>query len=136
MKKKKKKLYYTVVTDNQMVDVALCHHCEQYLMVKTTNNRTRDYWPAMVYVFLSCKTSGNLKSVPFRLKWRLIPATWRRWWSDVLADRIEDVEEDPMFQDVTSVLLEMEEVFRELRWVDLAKCVDKHFAFPEVLCVP
>lgn len=136
VKRKCRKMYYRV--EGSSPNVLLCSCCKSYLM-DGQGNRPADYWPAMVYSFLSHVNSGNIKSVSFEAKWRLIPSPWKRWWNNAFPDNMQvDYQEDggnSLFRDLTEELLDMERVMDRLRWMELAQFMDKHLAFPEVRAV-
>lgn len=86
----------------------------------------------MIYVFLTHQKVSSAEGVSFEAKWNLLPASWKRWWHDEFLDRIPRYEDEALFNDVTKELAEVEEAIANLEWMDLALCMDKHFAYPEV----
>ena len=109
--------------------VRLCGLCDHYLLEKS--NDPCDYWPAMVFKFLSHVNSAGVAEVSFQEKWKVVPETWRHWWSfefrDIMVDSIDSV-----FVDLTKELEETEKAITRLLWRQLAETMDKHFAYPEV----
>lgn len=130
VERKWKKIYYNV--ESGLGTVALCSCCDRYLMSGEKRNDPVDYWPAMLYTFLSHENQSNVASVPFAVRWKIVPEGWRRWWKDAFWERIVHDERAPLFRDVTEELLKQEEVLDNLKWMELAEWMDKHFAFPEV----
>lgn len=114
------------------VNVYLCSCCVRHLLENSGNTYdANDYWPAMIYKFLSHKNSEYVEKLSFHHKWSLIPATWRHWWETEFQDSIIDAP-NPVFVDVSQELQEVTEAINELKWNHLARCMDKHFAYPEV----
>ena len=62
VKKKHGKKYFCVDRDSMIV--GLCSSCEEYLLGNKRVPQVSDYWPAMVYKFLSHQSASNLKPVP------------------------------------------------------------------------
>lgn len=129
VRRKHAKLYFAVVS--RSASIGLCKECDCYLM-KRGKNEAVHYWPAMIYVFLTHDTASKGREIAFETKWNLLPTTWRRWWSDEFSDRMLDHESEPLFADKTEELQNVEEAISNLKWMDLALCMDKHFAYPEV----
>ena len=68
-------------------------------------------------------------------KWRLIPVQWRQWWLTHFQQELSlhgDEEQDCLFHDVTEESIALNEAIAELKWVNLAKAMDRHMAYPEV----
>lgn len=114
--------------------VRLCKCCSEFLT--NERNESRNYWPSMIYEFLSMRVDldENMVTLSFRDKWRLIPCSWRSWWEGVFTTELASINGsiEPAFRDVTTEKRILEEAIEKLTWVDLAKAIDRHLAFPEV----
>lgn len=110
----------------------LCGCCDRHLL--ENSNDASDYWPAMIYKFLVHKNSKHSAKVSFHQKWKLIPTKWRHWWENEFRHYgIEGI--GAIFVDVSEELKEVNEAIEKLEWVPLAKCMDRHFAYPEVSAI-
>lgn len=129
---KNKRCYFAVDTNNGCSSMHLCGCCDRYLL--EGSNDATDYWPAMIYCFLSHKSLPDTVDLSFVTKWSYIPLSWRRWWLPAFQNDIQDHVVEPMFDDVSADLSEAEEAIRGLKWKKLALYMDRHLAYPEVQC--
>jgi len=114
-------------------NVRLCECC--YAFLTTSQNRSRDYWPTMIFLFLSLQDVPAMVNLSFREKWKMIPVVWRQWWEVTFSEEIAALNDDDMesaFIDVTEQKVHLEEVIGELKWRTLGLAMDRHFAYPEV----
>ena len=107
----------------------LCSSCDHYIIEKSKS--ASDYWPAMVYMFLKHENSPNVLSVSFEERWKVIPQTWRAWWEQEFANKL-DGQEECLFVDRTIELEQLEAALSDNNWLPLARQIDQHVAYPEV----
>ena len=127
--RRKNQVKYYNIKERRHEAVMICSHCNRYLF--EVKKRPGDYWPALVYCFLTCKSGPDILDVPFRDRWKLLPREWRIWWEYEFIDIIGE-ETECLFRDVTKQLARAEVVLEELKWKDLSKFMDEHLAYPEV----
>ena len=128
--------YYNITSNAPLVYI--CSSCRRYFFEDGREKACVDYWPAMVYKFLVQENSSIAINVSFDVKWNLVPVKWRRWWREEFAHMLmdeEDGEEVALFVDVTEDYSMALEAIEENKWKSLSKCLDKHFAYPEVRMV-
>lgn len=130
VKRKHAKVYYSVESTSDLV--RLCCYCGRYLMENKKRNLPGEYWPAMIYVFLSHENSSDAMLTPFKMRWDLLPPKWKNWWYDEFSAHMCASSESSVFTDVTAEAARLEEAINNLEWMELAVCMDRHFAYPEV----
>ena len=132
-KHKQSKTYWNIGKLPRHQDtVVLCSCCYRYIL--EGSNDGNDYWPSMIYSFLSYTSSSDSIEVPFRHRWKMVPDSWRHWWTDEFHDRGIDAI-DAVFVDMTKELRALEDAISKLKWVGLEDAMDKHFAIPEVCSI-
>lgn len=139
LKRKRGKKYCQLpVIDGPATVISLCANCERYLL-STGKPHPKEYWPSMVWAFLSHGSKFDcLQSTSLSDRWSLIPAKWREWWLSsaiVLHESpISMHNPPPLFSDMTLEANAFQQTILELRWMELAKQMDSHLAYPEVRC--
>lgn len=111
----------------------LCGCCDRYIIEQSKN--ASDYWPPMVYIFLTHKNAPNVLKVPFKERWKAVPQNWRPWWQFEFRQQIDQQgsrHDECLFVDVTQELEDFNSALSELKWLRLAREMDKHLAYSEV----
>lgn len=130
--KQKTQMIYNCIPRGS-TSVFLCSHCNNFLLSRSKQKpRYCDYWPAMIYAFLSSTPNANLVAPNLNERWKCLPETWRKWWRHVFVEQL--MEEDPLFIDLSTELEELKNGIKQLEWINLARLLDEHLAYPEVRC--
>jgi hypothetical protein len=123
-----RKTYFSVSLRH--VQVALCSQCEIYL----TTGSTKGYWPAMIWCFLSAKSSV-FTTPSLRERWKYIPLVWRGWWINAVENAgITMLDPPPEVVDVTIQKNDLNSALCSLQWKNIAPAMDKYLMVPTVRC--
>ena len=125
--------YYNIDSNDE--HVRICSSCYCYFFENGCDKNCKDYWPAMVYKFLVHENADIGIKVSFEAKWSLLPVKWRRFWREEFSHMQmdgEDGEEVGAFVDMSEEYSMALDVIEKNRWSSLSKCLDKHYAYPEV----
>lgn len=137
-RKQGKRYFHVAMDDSSLTMVSLCSECESYLL-SPGKPYARDYWPAMVWAFLSYEMVDDFLLAPcLGNRWAIIPMTWREWWLSSVSmldgGPISLQNPSPLFCDKTLETNTFQSAISSLKWMELAKEMDKHLAYPEVRC--
>lgn len=134
VRRKNRKKFYNVDMDGvsgSRDKVTLCVNCSKYLF--NSKNVYKEYWPSMVFSFLEGEPLDGTVGRPFNERWQVIPRKWRIWWKQWFSAKLLAYDSlQCSFVDVTEEAERLNEAIAKLEWVELAKAMDKHMAYPEV----
>ena len=116
--------------------IFLCTQCKTYLEKK--KNEEEDYWPAMLWAFLSASPGDNLSlKISLQVKWTIIPNKWRHWWIQPVhkIDPCITLHYPPaVFEDVSLEYDQLTSTVHNLEWQTLADAIDDYMTTPSVRC--
>jgi hypothetical protein len=123
----------------------LCRdECQHYML--TSMNQPIQYWPAMMWTFLSCLPEDSLfVCMEFKERWSYIPADFRQWWIEIYniflsrhdmshSNVVSMLDPEPKFVMGDGDRKKMNEALTEMKWQTFHLVLDSYVSYPTVRC--